>query len=288
MKTKIFGILFLSLFCLSMVSAWGPQTHYYIVTQALEQSPDTLIEDIIEDNWNACLAGIQYPDVGIFEYYTNFKDYQALHNYNTVDRMLSLAKTDEDRAFAYCFKMHLAADAVSHANYVPGRIRATKLPNYLLHPIAELKIEGYYLDEVGFRLMEDHRRFDWLVEEASGRDWSGEADKLNTILGGGNFYAEGFVPTSVTLFAKAQNVFYKLLKIVVPEKTGKEYIDYSIKECVAVLRGETGDIDPSGEQALRAADSETQIWLYVISFIIIAILFVVSFKYKIIGFPKLK
>ena len=290
MKNKLLILSAVTLFLvltLGMVSAWGPNTHYYIVKQALERSPDTLTKQIIENNWNDCLAGIQYPDVGIFEYYTNFKDYQALHNYNAVEKMLTLAKDDGDRAFIYCFKMHLAADAVSHNYYVPGRITSTKLPNYLVHPITELKIEGYYLDpsgnNVGNRLMENHAEYDWIVTQATGRDWSEEATKLNTIMGGGQFYDNAYTPKSVQAFASLQNTFYKVLKIVVPEKTGKEYIEKAIKEDMRVLAGETPTLDPSGEKSLRQSDSETKIWLYIISFVVIAAIFLLSFKFGILG-----
>lgn len=280
------SLLIFSIFYYPSVSAFGPHTHFNITMSALAKSEHTLIKKIIEDNYDACLAGLAYPDVGIFEYFTNFKEYQSLHSYNTVNEMLRIARNDRDRAFAYCFKIHLAQDAISHNYFVPEAIRSTKLPNYIIHPIHELKIEGRYIDIVANRLMERHHEFDELVKKASGRDWSEEAEKLNIIMGGGEFYSKAYVPKSTSLFAKFQNSIYKLVSFFIHEKVGEDYILLAEKETLSVLRGETGTLDPSGEKALRSADAETQLWLYGLTFISIIVIFVLSFRFRIIGFSR--
>lgn len=271
---------------ISSVSAWGPNVHLNIFEKALNLENSTLISQLTRANYDACLSGLVYADVGIFEYYTNFKSYKGLHNYNTVDEMLRIAKNERERAFSYCFKAHLAADGVSHNLFVPNAIKSTKLPNYIIHPIQELKIEGRYLDPRANRMMEKHAEFDDFVKRASGRDWSGEAERLNVILGGGAFYSQAFNPESSTTFGKVQRGFFLLVSKVVSEETGKDYIALAVEETRAVLRGETPSFDPSGEDALRAADAQTQLWLYGITFLIIIIIFVVSFKKRWIGFAR--
>jgi hypothetical protein len=292
MKNKLLILslssVFLTILFCNLVPAPGPNFHFVTVNEILHEAGtnSTLIAKLINDNFDACLVGFEYPDVGIFEYYTNFKDYAGTHNYNVPDEALRIAKNDRERVFAYCYKLHLAEDSVSHNFFVPVTIKKTKLPNYLVHPIQELKIEGRYLDPRANHMMEKHAEFDKLAEKATGRDWSKEAEKLNILIGGGQFYSKAYNPNTGTTWGKIQNQFYALLVKVVPITTEVDLAKLCKEEARAVLRGETNDLDPSGEFALQSADKETQLWLYVGSFIIIAIIFGLSFYFRIIGFSK--
>lgn len=265
---SFFAVIFLLALNVNLVSAWGPNTHFSIFTTALSEENETLVASIIQNNYDACLAGLEYPDVGIFYYYTDFKVWAGLHNYNVVSELLRNAKNDRDRAFAYCYKIHLAEDAVSHNYFVPAAIKSTKLPDYIIHPIQELKIEGFYLNPVANRLMERHREFDALVQQATGKDWSADADNLNAIMGGGNFYTKAYTPESTTWFGKFQNGLYKFIALFQSGKTSVNYYQMAVDESKAVLRGETPELDPSGSAALRAADTSTSIWLYAGTFLI--------------------
>ena len=289
MKNKLFLLLiasvFISLiFCCNSIVAPGPNFHINSTTMALSQSPDTLIKKLIEDNLDACLVGFEYPDVGIFSYYTNFKEYAGLHNYNVPDEMLRIATNDRERAFAYCYKLHLSADSISHNFYVPNAIQITKIPNYLIHPIVELRIEGRYLDARSNHMMEKHKEFDAFAAKATGKDWSADAEKLNTIIGGGQFYSKAYNPDTGTTWGYIQNYFYTTLIWVIPQVNNEvDLYKLCVEEEMAVLRGETNDLDPSGERALNAADASTQLWLYVGSFVIILIIFILSWFFRIIG-----
>ena len=290
MKNKFIFLILMSttiiLFNMPGIFAPGPNFHANITRSILLEpvTNDTLISKLINENFDACLVGLEYPDVGIFEYYTNFKDYAGMHNYNVPDEMLRVARNDRDRAFAYCYKLHLAVDSVSHNFFVPVAIKRTKLPNYLIHPIVELKIEGRYLIPISNHMMEKHVEFDWLVEQSTGRDWSKEADKLNIIIGGGQFYSKAYNPDTGTTWGKIQNQFYKILIKVVPVTTEVDLKKLSEEEVRAVLRGETNDLNPSGELSLNNADKSTQLWLYVGSILIIIVIFILSFYFRIIGF----
>jgi len=291
MKPIYMIIMFSAVIILSSMNgiiAPGPNFHLNNTLDSLNDPSvnNTLISNLINDNLDACLVGLEYPDVGIFEYYTNFKDYVGTHNYNVPDEMLRIAKNDRERAFAYCYKIHLAQDSVSHNFFIPVTIKRTKLPNYIVHPIQELKIEGRYLDARSNHMMEKHAEFDYLVEAATGRDWSTEADKLNTIIGGGQFYSKAYNPDTGTNWGKIQNTFYSALTYFVPVTTEVNLYSLDKEEVKAVLRGETNDLDPSGELSLNSADQETQLLLYVGSFVIILIIFIVSFYFKIIGWRK--
>jgi hypothetical protein len=281
------GTLFL-LVILPNINAFGNQLHYnttFLITQDKDcKTQDCpLIQKIIQENWDACLTGLEYPDVSIKYYWTNFKVYKGLHSYTTVDEMLRIANNDRQRAFAYCWKIHLAQDGISHNYNVPAAIRTTKLPNFIIHPVQELKIDGHYYNIVASRLMEKHSEFDAFVQQATGRDWSSEAEWFNTIIGGNKFYTEGFAPDSTTWIGKFEKVLYKLTTYVVSEKTSIDYVRLAEDETRRVLRGETSNSDPSGESALASSDSQTSLWLYLGSFLIIGIIFYVSWRKRIIG-----
>jgi hypothetical protein len=155
-----------------------------------------------------------------------------------------------------------------------------------LHPVKELSVEGNYLDARSNHMMEKHAEFDKLVEDATGRDWSAEAEKLNTIIGGGQFYSKAYNPDTGTSWGKVQNTFYSSLAYFIGPDSTVDLYKLDLDECRAVLRGETNSFDPSGSLALQTADEETSLWLYVGSFIIILIIFILSFYFKIIGFSK--
>jgi len=265
-----------------------PNYHLWDLDKSLEEEPDALIAQTILDNYDACLCGLEYADVGIFEYYTNFKEYAGLHNYNVPTELLRLAKNDRDRAFAYCWKIHLATDGISHNYFVPAEIRRTKLPNYIIHPIKELKIEGNYLDPRSNHMMEIHEEFDDLVEKATGRDWSNEAEKLNKIIGGGQFYTEAYSPETSTFWGKFQNTFYKAINPFINDESTIDMEKLTIQDSKKILRGETPTIDPSGEKALKDADESTQLWLYGLTLLVIIILTYLGFRWNIIGFSKTK
>jgi hypothetical protein len=282
-KLFLFLLLLFSLVLTPSVLSWGPNYHYNITMDALAQAKDSLIKQTIENNMDGCLSGLSYPDVGIFYYYTDFKEYAGLHNYNIVDEMLRIATNDQQRAFAYCYKIHLAEDAVSHNYIVPQAIRQYKLPNYVVHPIVELKLEGLRLNPIANRLMERHTMFDEFFAQASGKDWSTDAEKLNTVIGGGNFYAKGFTPgESGTWWAGLQNGFYSFLGNFVSDKSVIDYYKLSLNEAILVIEGQTGSLDPSGEISLKQADSDSSLLTYLFSIGLIIAIFLISWKFKLI------
>lgn len=259
-----------------------PNTHFSLTNQCLAEENDTLIAQIILDNWDACLSGLEYPDVGIFYYYTDFKEYAGLHNYNIVDELLRNSPDDKHRAFAYCYKIHLAEDAISHNYYVPAVIRKTRLPNWFSHVPAELGIEYFFLNPVANRLMERHSEYDAWFAQVTGKDWSNDAAKLNSIMGGGDFYSKAYTHDSTTWFGNLQNYVYKVVGVFVSPDSSKDYRAMSVDACRSVLRGETSSLNPSGEESLKSADASSQLVLYIITFVVIGIILYLLWRFKLI------
>ena len=283
MKLKLLIGFIVILLMLPLVSSFGPSTHFFLLSESLSRSDDTLIKQIIQENIGGCYAGLEYPDVGIFEYFTNFKDYKGLHSYSAVEEMLATATSNEQRAFAYCFKLHLAMDAISHNYWIPAEIKKTKLPNYIIHPIKELAIEGYHLDPLSNRLMEKHAEYDKWVAKAVGRDWSPEAERLNSILGGGEFYSSGYTPQTDSAMAKTQFYIYSFIRKFVSEESTLDFQELSILESVSVISGSTNkNLDPSGEKLLSQADASSQLTLYMIVIGIFLIIYYIAWRKRLI------
>lgn len=264
--------------------AYGNQGHLNLTDSAITESTSTLA-GFLKEHRPACLSGIEYPDVGIFYYYTDFKAYAGLHNYGTVEQMLRIATTDDQRAFAYCYKLHLAQDAISHNYVIPAAIKKTGIPNYIIHPVKELKIEGYFLNPIGYKLMENHAKYDAFVQEATNKDWSVDAENLNRIMGGvaGNLYSEAFTFDKTSFIGKFEGIIYTGLKYFVSNEQSVPYQKLSILESKKVLEGQTPSLDPAGAKALEAADAESELWTYLITLIVTVIVFGVSWKMGWIG-----
>lgn len=278
---RLIAILMLSVILLPLIGAYGPHTHVDITFDEVEVS-DSLIASLIKENPDACRAGLLYADSGIFFYYDNFQLYKGLHDYNTADRLLQLARDDRQRTFAYCWKIHLAQDGTSHTFFVKAAIERWKIPNYVIHPITELKIEGNHIRLETSTSLEIHEEFDSLVKEATGRDWSEEAERLNKLIGGNEFYTEGFTPSGETTFGKVQRAFFNFISLFVSEEKSVPYVQLARDATNEVLEGGTPSLDPSGEAALREADSKVSIISYVIILAIIILGFFIAWRKKII------
>jgi hypothetical protein len=287
MKNKLI-ILLLVLVCLiPIVYAPGPYTHFDIISNALKDAPDGYIKQTIMDNMDGCYAGLEYPDVGIFYYYSDYKEYTGLHSYNVVDNLLSLAGDNKKfQAFAYCYKIHLASDGISHNYYVPLAIRQYHIENWVIHPIQELKIEGQYTEEgknIVPKMMERHSEYDKLMQDATGKDWSKDADSLNGIMGGDNFYSEAYTPNTQTFMGTFQVYAYKFVGIFVQKATGQDMVKMAIDASIRTIGGGTEPLDPAGTQALKDADKSAYFLQYLFSAVIMIFLIWLLWRIRLIG-----
>lgn len=298
-QLKILGFVFLILLVgiiqIKDVESLGPDTHKNITDFILfEKNPDGsfvengIIAQLIRDNYDACMNGLIYADKYIFDYFSNFVLYQEAHDYNTWDRLINdCAKNDRDRVFGYCGKFHLAEDTISHQNYIPVKIKKTKLPNWAIHAPSELALDGLHITPGTSRIMEGHEEFDALYECASGRPDDGRAERLNRLIGGNKFYQEGYVTQGETLWAKLQKGFFRVLAHtpLVKKDDSVPYVELAKSNARQILRGTNPSGDPSGEQALRNADRNANFFLYPFTFLFLGLLFGISIWRRWIWFP---
>lgn len=293
---KMLLLMFLVILISSInVLAFGANTHVDIDKDLIwtKDSNDDYVEkgiiaQLIRNNWDACLVGIEYPDKYIFDYFSTFQLYAESHDYNTWDRALNdCARNDRDRAWAYCAKLHLAQDTISHNNYIPTKQRKTKLPNWAIHAPSEFALDGLHIQEETSRIMEKHAEFDSVYECASGRPDEGRAERLNQVLGGNSFYQEAYVTQGTTTFAKLQRGLYIVLSKtpLVDKDRSIDYVNLAISNSRQILAGTNPPQDPSGEKILGAGDKTSNFYLYPITIIGLLILFGFSIKRRWIYLP---
>jgi hypothetical protein len=281
---KKFFIFFITLMLLSSSCfAWGPFVHFSKFQKAMDddsiQSP---VKDKILANYDACLAGIEAPDVGVIYYYTNFKAYQSLHDWNYQQKLLELASNDAEETFAICYGIHLVQDTVSHNFFVPDRIRSTKIPNALIHPVVELKIDPLYQDPRASHVMDKFDAYVHLMNEASGdKEWGQEGSILRTAIGGENFYDDGFAPGEETTYFKLLSGTMDFLAKFDLEDSTVDYDARLDKATKDYLMGTIPVFDPSGADALRSADQNANVWKWVLGIALLISLFILTRRYKL-------
>jgi hypothetical protein len=123
------------LFIPSIAEAWGPLTHVYLGYQVLDLGAAVVpagIYSILKRFKSDFLYGNLSADIILG------KSFQGLeknsHNWDVAWRLLEMAKTNQQKSFAYGYLTHLCADTVVH------NLKTPKLP--FSHSILELKAES--------------------------------------------------------------------------------------------------------------------------------------------------
>jgi hypothetical protein len=255
--------------------SWGPFTHTKWSLDILNEAgmASNLNVQLILANEDAFLAGLMYPDVSVIYYYSSFKTYKGLHDWNTADRLWKAATTDRQRAFALGWAVHLSMDMVSHNYYVPDKISSTKLINPIIHPLYELATDTNYIDVKTPHAMEIHQEFDAWVKTVTNQDFSNEAELLNQAIGGGNFYSQSYtLPENSWLF-KSYRLVSNIIKPLVKEASYHPYMVRTEDEIRNVLNDNYPTLDPSGEQAIKNSDGQAQLWQWVAGIAVIVLLY---------------
>ena len=106
----------------SEVYAWGPVTHVRLAGDVLAnlQYLPAAIAAILARYGSAYLYGTLAADVVFAKRLSRIK--QFCHHWSTGFRILDTASDDRERAFAYGYLSHLAADTVAHGKFVPYHV----------------------------------------------------------------------------------------------------------------------------------------------------------------------
>jgi hypothetical protein len=145
----LFTVVFaVSLALPSEALAWGPITHLvhgWQIAENISILPSAL-QELLHVHRLAYLYGCVGADITQARKYAR-NLYSHCHHWSVGFKVLSAARTDEERAFALGYLSHLAADVYSHNHYVPVQLIAS-------FPARTL---GHVYWEVRFDTLQDHR-----------------------------------------------------------------------------------------------------------------------------------
>lgn len=133
---------FICLLLPSVVHAWGPATHLEIAREVLQNSSlvSGAVRGLIEAFPYDFLYGNIAADIVVAK--NLVEELKHCHNWKIGFRLLKKADSDSQRAFAYGYLSHLAADTVAHNNFIPEMMISTFRNRALRHIYWEMRFDG--------------------------------------------------------------------------------------------------------------------------------------------------
>lgn len=121
--------------------AWGPGMHMYVGMTALAKIALAVpaIRLLMEKFPDEFLYGAVVPDVVVGKKYAGYMHH--CHNWDIGRLILSEARSDRQRAAAYGYLMHLAADVVAHNYYIPFKMIKSYSARMLSHTYWEMRFD---------------------------------------------------------------------------------------------------------------------------------------------------
>lgn len=165
MRKILLGVIMALVLAPQLGFAWGPYTHDYINEQVLSDSrlSGSSIAQLINNNRQCYNSGFVATDISVIYYYTEGEKYEATHSWRFQKAMMTSASNDCERAFAYGIAAHLIQDSVAHNTFIPDKIRETMIPNAIIHPIEEAKIEAWIIKNEPAVFAQGQHDLDWLL-----------------------------------------------------------------------------------------------------------------------------
>lgn len=125
--------------------AWGPVTHLWhgaTVLGDLSNVPPELRQLLDAERW-AYLYGIIAADIVQAKRYAR-SIYDHCHSWRVGWRVLGTAATSEERAFAWGYLSHLAADVWSHNHFVPAQMITSFPSRWRRHVYWEVRFDAQF------------------------------------------------------------------------------------------------------------------------------------------------
>lgn len=122
--------------------AWGPATHIHLASQLLAGTGliSGAVMTLLLKHARHFLYGNIAADVVFAKRFSKVK--HSCHQWSMARKVLADAATDEQRAFAYGYLTHLAADVVAHNKYIPRQLLMTRIAPNLGHLVWEVRTDN--------------------------------------------------------------------------------------------------------------------------------------------------
>lgn len=144
-----FIIMFLAIACFPEQSfAWGGGVHLQVGLKVLENLNilPAAIASILAAHPRDYLYGCIAADITLGKKYTHYL--LNCHRWQVGQKVLKAAGTDSERACAYGYLSHLAADSIAHNYYVPYKIMRSFATITMKHTYWEMRFETVVEKEV--------------------------------------------------------------------------------------------------------------------------------------------
>lgn len=233
--------------------AWGIGVHLQIGSQILEQSAllPVGLQTILTSHPFDFLYGCISADITLGKKYTHHL--RNCHSWRMGKKILDAADSDRQRACAYGYMAHLAADTVAHSYFVPFKMIRTFNTVMLKHTYWELRVEAC-VDEKTWLLARQIAQKDFNVNDTMMRQVLS-----NTLF---SFGTNKRIFNSLLLLNRLQQ-WQKTIrslstssKWTLPEENLNEYLSLAHEAVFSVLSDPESpylQADPTGARSLNAA-----------------------------------
>lgn len=153
----------------SIAHAWGPGTHIEIALSLLEKTAlmAPAVRAIVSGREHWFMYGSIAADIIVGKKFAG--DHHHCHNWTTGFKVLKAARTDREKAAAYGYLSHLAADIISHNYYIPFSIIKSYRAHTLSHTYWEMRFDMHVRpqvwDEMKKMILHDFSPFDKLLKK---------------------------------------------------------------------------------------------------------------------------
>lgn len=256
MMLQILIIAVASLLIPDQALAWGGGMHLQLGVSVLDNlsalSPD--LAALLAANPRDFLYGCISADITLGKKFTD--SMLNCHRWRIGQKVLQAGRTDSERACAYGYLCHLAADAVAHNYYVPYKIMRSFATVTMKHAYWEMRFETFVAREI-WETAQDVCRSDQRANDALMR-----RVLTNTIF---SFGTNKRIFNSIMLLSRLdrwQKVMQTLSdnsRYVLAESDRDEYLKLTEEAVFGFMQhpqdSELLLIDPTGERALSMAEA---------------------------------
>jgi len=240
----------------SAAHAWGPGMHVEVALNALAHltAIAPFIAGLIGAYPEAFIYGAASPDIIVGKKLAGYLHH--CHNWRIGQLVLKEARGERQRAAAYGYLMHLAADIVAHNYYIPFKIVRSWDARLLTHTYWEMRFDIGVADEVWDRLNTitevDVEEFDDLLERVLRKtifSFSTNKRIFNTIL----------MIQKVRGLRRSLRLYASRSRYGIGEENRQHYVELAMESAISILKDPEGApclaVDPAGLARLEYAAS---------------------------------
>jgi len=234
--------------------AWGVGVHLQLGSHVLDQLQllPAALQTLLRTYPNDYLYGCISADITLGKKFTHYLKH--CHSWRMGEKVLDAARSDSQRACAYGYLAHLAADTVAHSYFVPFKMIRTFNTMLLKHTYWELRVESLVSPEI------------WpLARNIARKDFSDNDALLRSVLSDTifSFNTNKRLFNSMLLLNRLQQ-WQKMLRSLsnaskwsLGEEDRREYLALAGEAAISILidreKSPYRQADPTGERAINAA-----------------------------------